>query len=66
MTNGHFGIFLQMYIDVVLLPFRCVLGEDGQQMELDTVFKRLNCFLAGCVMGLSVEIGPRGCPIPLE
>ena len=57
--NGHFGRFFQIHVDVVLLTFFCVLGEDGQQMELGTVFKRLHRFCAGCVMGLAFEIGPR-------
>ena len=73
MTNCHLGEVFQMYLDVVLLPLHCVLGEDSQQMELDTVFKRLNRFLLGCVMGIAIKIGPRGCPnsignnlVPLE
>ena len=63
MTNGHFGSFFLMHINVVLLLFCCVLGlgEDDQQMELDSVFERLNCFRADCVMGLAFEISPRVC-----
>ena len=60
MTNGHLGGLFQMITDVILLTFCCVIGEDLQQMELNTVFKRLNRFLTGLVcMLLALEVGPR-------
>ena len=60
MTNGHLGGLFQMIIDIILLTFCCVIGEDLQQMEPDTVFKRLNRFLTGLVRVLfTLEVGPR-------
>ena len=50
MTNGHLGGLLQIYVDVVLLALCCVIGKNMQQMELDTVFERLDRFLMDCVM----------------
>ena len=59
MTNGHLGGRFQMVVYVKLLTFCCVIGEDLQQVELDTVFERLNPFLRGFVRALlALEIGP--------
>ena len=60
MTNGHLGGLFQMVVDVEPLTFCCVIGEDLQQVESDTVFKRLNRFLTGFVLVfLALEVGPR-------
>ena len=49
-----------MVVDVEPLTFCCVIGEDLQQVESDTVFKRLNRFLTGLVLVfLALEVGPR-------
>ena len=59
MTNGHFGWLFQMVVDIELLTFCCVIGEDLQQVESDTVFERLNRFLTGFVRALlALESGP--------
>ena len=47
-----------MIIYIILLPFRCVIGEDLQQMELDTVLKGLYRFLTGLVVTVAIKIGP--------
>ena len=60
MTNGHLGGLFQMVVDVEPLTFCCVIGEDLQQVESDTVFKRLNRFLTALIrVYLVLEIGPR-------
>ena len=49
-----------MIIYIILLTFRCVIGEDLQQMELDTVLKGLDRFLTGLVVvRFAIKIGPR-------
>ena len=49
-----------MVVDVVFLAFYCVIGEDCQQMELDTVIKGFDSFLTGLlVVPISIKIGPR-------
>ena len=59
-TNGHFGGLFQMIINITLLTFCRLIREDLQQMELDTVFKRLNRFLTGLVLvHIALEVGPR-------
>ena len=48
-----------MIIYIILLPFRCVVGEDLQQMELDAILKGLHRFLTGLVLvRVAVKIGP--------
>ena len=49
-----------MVIDVEPLTFCCVIREDLQQVESDTVFKRLNRFLTGLIqVYLALEVSPR-------
>ena len=60
MTNGHFGWLFQMVTNIVLLTFCCVIGEDLQQVESDTVFKRLDRSLTECIIVyFAVKVGPR-------
>ena len=49
-----------MIIYIILLPFCCVIGEDLQQMEPDTVLKGPYRFLRGLIIVLvAVKIGPQ-------
>ena len=48
-----------MIIYITLLTFCFVIGEDLQQMELETVLKGLNRFLTGLVVRFVIKIGPR-------
>ena len=45
MTNGHFGWLFQMVVNIKLLTFCCVIGEDLQQVESDAILEGLDRFL---------------------